>query len=148
MLCYLYHHCLSSFGKAAALWLTKTPYCNLSSYLCPVSSCNPASCVWHLCIMLVCGFRATFRQQESVRTADPLISMKGYLDKKKQAEDVYYGRTKEVSIIIPVINAHGHTRCISVERITHRFHTSFSCTCAASNTWLSETGVFQHNLKI
>lgn len=32
-----------------------------------------------------------------MKISDPLISMTKYLDKKKHAEDLFFGRTKEVS---------------------------------------------------
>ncbi|XP_067932633.1 leukocyte receptor cluster member 1 homolog [Watersipora subatra] len=46
------------------------------------------------------SFRATFSQQETLTATDPLKSMKAYLNKKKQTEDVYYGRSKEISVRI------------------------------------------------
>ena len=38
-----------------------------------------------------------------MRVSDPLVSMKGYLDKKKQAEDIFYGRTKQVLVHMVVL---------------------------------------------
>lgn len=44
--------------------------------------------------------RRTFNEQETLKVSDPLLSMKGYLQKKKNAEDLFYGRTKEVSFLL------------------------------------------------
>ena len=57
----------------------------------------------HFNVVLICTYSATYSQQESMRVSDPLVSMKGYLDKKKQAEDIFYGRTKQVLVHMVVL---------------------------------------------